>query len=61
MEAVDFLKIRGSIGLVGSDALPSNMRYGYLSTWGSGLGSYAFGLTPSVISGVGEQQVGVSD
>jgi len=61
VEAVDFLKIRGSIGLVGSDALPSNMRYGYLSTWGSGLGSYAFGLTPSVISGVGEQQVGVSD
>ncbi len=61
LEAIDFLKIRGSIGLVGSDALPSNMRYGYLSTWGSGLGSYAFGLTPSYIPGVGEQQVGVSD
>ncbi len=61
VEAVDFLKIRGSIGLVGSDALPSNMRYGYLSTWGSGLGGYAFGLTPSVVPGVGEQQVGVSD
>jgi len=61
VSAIDFLKIRGSIGLVGSDALPSNMRYGYLSTWGTGLGGYAFGLTPSHIGGVGEDQVGVSD
>ncbi len=61
LNAIDMLKVRGSVGLVGSDALPSSMRYGYLSTWGSGLGSYAFGYSPTVIGGVGEAQVGVSD
>lgn len=61
IDAIDFLKIRGSIGLVGSDALPADMRFGYLSTWGGGLGGYAFGLTPSHVPGVGEAQVGVQD
>jgi len=60
-KVVNLLKIRGSIGLVGSDALPSSMRYGYLSTWGTGLGGYAFGMTPASIAGVGESQEGVSD
>ncbi|WP_080902973.1 TonB-dependent receptor [Parabacteroides sp. Marseille-P3160] len=61
VRAINVLKLRGSIGLVGSDALPSDMRYGYLSTWGSGLGNYAFGESPTTIGGVGENQVGVSD
>jgi TonB-linked SusC/RagA family outer membrane protein len=61
VDFIDVLKLRGSIGLVGSDALPSNMRYGYLSTWGSGLGNYSFGYSPTWITGVGEAQFGVSD
>lgn len=61
VDAINLLKIRGSIGLVGSDALPSNLRYGYLSTWGGGLGSYAFGFNPTTIGGVGENQIGVSN
>lgn len=58
---IDVFKIRGSIGLVGSDALPSSLRYGYLSTWGNGLGNYSFGYSPTWITGVGEAQFGVSD
>lgn len=61
VKAINVLKLRGSIGLVGSDALPSSQRYGYLSTWGSGLGNWAFGDTPTTIIGVGENQVGVHD
>lgn len=61
LDAINLLKIRASLGLVGSDALPSNLRYGYLSTWGGGLGSYAFGYNPTIIGGVGEDQIGVSN
>ncbi|RHJ94224.1 SusC/RagA family TonB-linked outer membrane protein [Parabacteroides bouchesdurhonensis] len=61
VDAINVLKLRGSIGLVGSESLPENMRFGYLSTYGGGLGSWAFGLTPSYINGVGELQVGVPD
>lgn len=60
-KAVSFLKLRGSVGLVGSDALPSGYRYGYLSTWGSGLGGYSWGYNPSSVSGVGEAQIGNAD
>ncbi|KUK76565.1 MAG: Putative outer membrane protein, partial [Proteiniphilum acetatigenes] len=61
VDAIDVLKLRGSIGLVGSESLPSNLRYGYLSTWGSGLGNYAFGYARTGVTGVGESQFGVSD
>ncbi|WP_106828492.1 SusC/RagA family TonB-linked outer membrane protein [Parabacteroides pacaensis] len=61
IDAINVLKIRGSIGLVGSESLPDNLRFGYLSTYGSGLGGYNWGLTESGIGGVGENQVGVSD
>lgn len=56
---VSLLKIRGSIGLVGSDALPDDLRYGYLSTWGDGLGGWGFGYKPTDIIGIGEDQIGV--
>lgn len=60
---INYLKIRGSIGLVGSDVLAANGRFGYLSTWGSGLGSHRFGgpTTGTTLSGIGEAQEGVSD
>jgi len=65
VDAVSLLKLRGSIGLVGSDALPERggvpIRYGYLSTWGDGLGGYGFGFNPTTIGGVGESQIGVSN
>lgn len=56
---ISLLKLRGSIGLVGSDALPDNLRYGYLSTWGGGLGGYGFGFNPTNVEGIGEDQIGV--
>lgn len=60
-DPVSLLKFRGSIGLVGSDALPDNLRYGYLSTWGGGLGGYGFGYNPTDVAGIGEAQIGVSN
>ncbi|WP_211229749.1 SusC/RagA family TonB-linked outer membrane protein [Olivibacter sitiensis] len=39
---LDFLKIRGSFGLVGSDKLPNNRRFGYLQFYTGGSG-YSFG------------------
>ncbi len=59
--SVNVLKIRGSVGLVGSESLPENMRFGYLSTYGSGLGGWSFGLNPSYINGVGEDQIGIQN
>lgn len=65
IDAIDVLKFRGSIGLVGSDVLPrrnnQEMRYGYLSTWKEGLGGYYFGFHPNFIPGVGEDQIGIYD
>lgn len=58
---ISLLKVRGSVGLVGSEALPGNIRYGYLSTWGAGLGGWGFGYKPTNVGGVGEDQVGVSN
>lgn len=57
---INHLKIRGSIGLVGSDVLSSG-RFAYLSTWGGGLGGHRFGTTANYYSGIGEAQEGVSD
>lgn len=58
---INVFKIRGSVGLVGSESLPDNMRFGYLSFFGGGLGGYYFGMTPSYHEGIGEDQIGVSD
>ena len=55
---INHLKIRGSIGLVGSDVLASG-RFAYLSTWGSGLGGHYFGPNASWSGGTGEAQEGV--
>ncbi len=58
---ISSLKIKGSIGLVGSEALPGGERYGYLTTYGSGLGGYYFGESGKYVYGVGLDRVGVQD
>lgn len=55
----NYLKFRASTGLVGSDVLAANGRFGYLSTWGTGLGGHRFGPSASYYSGIGESQIGV--
>lgn len=55
---INHLKLRASIGLVGSDRLGSG-RYAYLSTWGSGLGGHRFGPSGATGTGIGESQIGV--
>lgn len=60
-KAINVLKVRGSVGLVGSESLPDNMRFGYLSYFGEGLGGYYFGMAPSFHEGIGEDQIGVTD
>lgn len=60
-KVVNILKVRGSVGLVGAEQLPGGERYGYLNTYGDGLGSYNFGESISGISGVGENRIGVSN
>ena len=57
---VNHLKIRASMGLVGSDVLASG-RFAYLSTWGSGLGGHRFGDSANWSSGVGEDQEGIEN
>ena len=57
---VNHLKLRASIGLVGSDVLASG-RFAYLTTWGSGLGGHRFGESASWSGGVGEAQKGVEN
>ncbi len=59
IKSINFLKLRTSIGLVGAEALPNNQRFGYLSTYGEGLGGYNWGLTEAGIIGVGEDRIGV--
>ncbi len=61
VDFINVLKIRGSIGLVGSESLPGGNRFAYLSTYGGGLGSYAFGPNGEWINGVGEDQEGIAD
>lgn len=57
---VNHLKLRASVGLVGSDVLSAG-RFAYLSTWGGGLGGHRFGTTAGYYAGIGEAQEGVSD
>lgn len=58
---VSLLKLRGSIGLVGSEALPGGQRYGYLSIYGAGLGGYVFGDLGTAYTGTGEDRIGVTN
>lgn len=60
VDAINHLKVRGSLGLVGNDKLGGN-RFFYLSTWGSGLGGHRFGPTGATGTGIGEAQEGVTD
>ena len=60
-EIINILKVRGSVGLVGAEALPGGERYGYLNTYGGGLGGYNFGENISGISGVGENRIGIAN
>ena len=57
---VNHLKLRASMGLVGSDVLATG-RFAYLSTWGSGLGGHRFGDTANWLGGVGEDQEGIEN
>lgn len=57
---ISLLKIKGSAGLVGAEALPNGERYGYLSIYGAGLGGYVFGETGTVYAGTGENRIGVT-
>lgn len=57
LNAVNHLKLRASIGLVGSD---NTSRFAYLSTWGSGNGGHRFG-DGVYNTGIGEDELGVSD
>jgi TonB-linked SusC/RagA family outer membrane protein len=57
---INHLKLRASMGLVGSDVLASG-RFAYLSTWGSGLGGHRFGDSANWSSGVGEDQEGIEN
>lgn len=59
--SITSFKIKGSIGMVGSEVLPNNQRYGYLSIYGAGLGGYYFGENPQYYAGVGLDRVGVQD
>ena len=58
---INILKIKGSAGLVGAEALPNGERYGYLSVYGTGLGGYIFGEAGTAASGTGENRIGVTD
>lgn len=58
---VNSLKLKGSIGLVGSEALIGGQRYGYLTIYGPGSSSYPFGETPKDFTGIGLEREGVQD
>lgn len=58
---VNLMKLKGSIGLVGSEALPGGQRYGYLSIYGAGLGGYVFGENATSYGGTGEDRIGVTN
>jgi TonB-linked SusC/RagA family outer membrane protein len=60
-EQINVLKIKGSMGLVGAEALPNDERYGYLSIYGSGLGGYLFGENGTSYGGTGENRIGVTN
>jgi len=56
---INMLKFKGSFGVVGSEALPNNERYAYLTLVGGGLGDYNFGWDPTKYTGTGINRVGV--
>ncbi|MDR1524369.1 MAG: TonB-dependent receptor [Tannerella sp.] len=58
---VNVFKLKGSVGLVGAEALPNNERYGYLTIVDSGLGGYGFGYDRVSYSGTGENRMGVTN
>ncbi len=60
-DIINVLKIKGSVGLVGAEALPDNRRYGYLTIVGNGLGDYSFGWDKTNYGGTGENQYGVTN
>ena len=60
-DKINLLKIKGSAGLVGAEALPNGERFGYLSIYGTGLGGYVFGPNGTAYSGSGENRIGVSN
>jgi TonB-linked SusC/RagA family outer membrane protein len=55
------LKLRGSVGLVGAEALPDGRRFSYLTIVGEGLGGYNFGPDNNYWAGTGENQLGVQN
>lgn len=59
-ETIGLLKIKGSAGLVGAEALPNGERYAYLSVYGNGLGGYQFGEAGTAVSGTGENRIGIT-
>lgn len=63
-DIINMLKLKGSLGLVGAEALPrinnQDQRYGYLSIVGGGLGGYRFG-DGTWYGGTGENQYGVAN
>jgi len=60
-DKINLLKIKGSMGLVGAEALPNKQRYAYLSLYGAGLGGYVFGENGTYYPGTGENRIGVSN
>uniref|UniRef100_UPI003217BDD4 TonB-dependent receptor n=1 Tax=uncultured Draconibacterium sp. TaxID=1573823 RepID=UPI003217BDD4 len=60
-DKINLLKVKGSMGLVGAEALPNGQRYGYLSLYGSGLGNYVFGENGTTYYGTGENRIGVTN
>ena len=58
---INTLKIKGSTGLVGAEALPNNRRYAYLTIVGGGLGGINFGDNNTWYAGTGENQLGVQN
>jgi len=59
---INMFKLKGSMGLVGAEALPNGQRFAYLSTYtdGSSYG-YVFGPNATTYSGTVESQIGVSN
>ncbi|WP_163215011.1 TonB-dependent receptor [Bacteroides sp. 519] len=58
---INMLKLKGSVGLVGAEALPGGRRYSYLTIVDKGLGDYKFGWDETGYGGTGENQFGVSN
>lgn len=63
LDWITVLKFKASVGLVGNQDL-SGGRFGYLSQYSTGLGSYNFGEVHSYsneIAGIGESQIGAKN